>query len=124
MYAYAKEKSFAKSSAYSAQQDENEMTEREIITKQLQRTWLPKSIRTYQQAFHEIYNIYGQEVYTEIWNALSEQIPLNSTQPITAEHMEAIADFIARRDLIAGKIYTMTTPKDIPVDITEIRHYL
>lgn len=124
MYAYAKDKSGSQLSASSHEQEDNALTEQERIAKQAQRVWLPRHIRTYQQAFTEIYKIYGQAVYNEIWSALSDRIPLSSNQSLTAEHMETIADFIVMRDLINSKIYTLTTPKDLPMDVSEIRRYL
>lgn len=124
MYTYAKEKARAQPSASSHEQGDNAMTERERIAIQAQRVWLPRTLRTYQQAFHEIYKIYGETVYNEIWNALSDSIPLNSDRNLTAEHMAAIADFIAMRDLINSKIHTLTTPNNLPVDVGEIRRYL
>lgn len=123
MYTHAKKEAKPEAS-FITQTEETRSDDKEVIAKQARRVLLPGYIRTYQQAFQQIYHIHGVEVYNDLWNALSNTVPLNSTQLITPKHMEAIANFIVTRELISRKIYTLTTPKDIPIDISEIKHYL
>lgn len=126
MYAYAKEKARAQnqSNAESSSEDDAEDTARHLIAKQARRAGLAKSIQTYQQAFQAVYNVYGGTVYKEIWYALGDTIPLNSTAMITPEHMAAIADFIVAREMISRSIYTSTTPDNMPMDVTKVKDAL
>ena len=123
MYAHAKQED-KPSASFSTSTDETRNDDKALIAKQARRILLPGYIQTHQQAFHYIYQVHGLESYNELWSALSDKIPLNSTQLITPQHMEAIADFIVTRELISRKIYTRTTPSDIPIDVAEIRRYL
>ncbi|MFS2057646.1 anthrax toxin lethal factor-related metalloendopeptidase [Kosakonia cowanii] len=126
MYAYAKEKARPQNQGGtgSSSEDEAEDTARNLIAKQARRAGLAKSLQTYQQVFQAIYNVHGGTVYKEIWYALGDTVPLNSTAMITAEHMAAIADFIVAREKIVHSIFTSTTPDNIPMDVTKVKDAL
>ncbi|WP_234455612.1 RHS repeat-associated core domain-containing protein [Kosakonia sp. LAM2021] len=95
------------------------------LTAHVQRAGLQaEPVESYQDVFHAIFHVHGEAAYNEVWATLSESIPLSSSEPITREHMEAIADFIEKKEIISGMVYASTTPSDIPIDISEVQAHL
>ncbi|SCX37941.1 RHS repeat-associated core domain-containing protein [Kosakonia sacchari] len=95
------------------------------LTAHVQRAGLQaEPVESYQDVFHAIFHVHGEAAYNEVWATLSESIPLSSSEPITREHMEAIADFIEKKEIISGMVYASTTPEDIPIDISEVQAHL
>lgn len=124
MYAYAKDKSRPQAESRDGSSDEADAETQDLISKQARRAGLTKFIQTYQQAFQAIYKVYGGTVYKEVWYALGDLLPLNSTATITPEHMAAIADFLVAREMIVRSIYTSTTPDNMPMDVTKVKDAL
>ncbi|MDN2488111.1 hypothetical protein MML63_20980, partial [Kosakonia sacchari] len=78
-------------------------------------------VESYQDVFNAIFNVHGEGVYQEVWDVLGHDLPLTSEEPITAEHMGAIADFFDKRELISGMVFASPTPDELEIDITDIQ---
>jgi len=95
-----------------------------IIDHHASRARFPSVVTTYQEAFSAVYNAHGVEAYNDLWNFFNNKIPLNSTSDITPGDMEKIADFIEKREIISGMIYSSTTPSGIVIDETHAKWQL
>lgn len=95
------------------------------LTAHVQRAGLQaEPVESYQDVFHAIFHVHGEAAYNDVWATLSATIPLSSSEAITLEHMEAVADFIEKRGIVSGMIYASTTPEDISIDVSEIEKEL
>jgi len=98
--------------------------DQKIIDYHAARARFPSVVTTYQEAFGSVYHVHGSEVYNYLWEFFKDKIPLNSTNDITPEHMEKIADFIEKNEIISGMIYSSTTPPGIVIDATHAKWQL
>ncbi|WP_319802726.1 RHS repeat-associated core domain-containing protein, partial [Klebsiella aerogenes] len=98
--------------------------EQNEIDAHARRAGLQPSIQNYQQALHGVFHAHGKDAYNELWISLNQKIPLNSTDNITHKHMASIADFVEKRKIISGMIYSSTTPANMDIDITQVRFHL